>query len=301
MSARKNTARALVAPSRALGVTRGVDVATLHSAARDRSLVNALARGILVMEAFGKGGEIWLGNASIAQSVGLAKATVSRITQTLTTLGYLRYSANRRQYRLGVGVLALGYSALADIDVRKIARAKMQPLANEFNGIVGLVARDGFNIQHLETCHSTTSVVSLRIDADAVAPVVYTAFGQALLWALPQEERSSLLCQLQEQSEEQWGGIKQSLIHAFACIERDGYCVVYGRWHRDVNTVGVPLTLGGAQSSMAVGFTCLVGQRLRAQLHTEVGPRLVAAAAEINAELSSSYVSATEMSAQVKG
>jgi len=131
--------------------------------------------------------------------------------------------------RLGVGVLALGYSALADIDVRKVARARMQPLVNEFKGIVGLVARDGFNIQHLETCHSATSVISLRIDADAAARVVDTAFGQALLWALPQDEGASPLCQLQEQSEEQWRGIRQSLSHAFACIERDGFCVAYGR------------------------------------------------------------------------
>jgi DNA-binding IclR family transcriptional regulator len=251
---------------------------------RDRNLVHALVRGIGVIDAFGKN-DVWLGNAEIAQRVGLAKPTVSRITQTLTALGYLRYSADRRQYRLGVAVLALGYSALADIDVRKIARARLQALANEFNGIVGLVARDGFEILHLETCHSATSVISLRIDADALAPVVDTAFGQALLWAQPAKERASLLAQLQEQSGPRWPSIRQTLNHAFAAIDRDGFCVVYGRWHRDVNTVGVPLRQKRGEPPLALGFTCLVGQRVRAQLQTEVAPRLVVAGREIAKEL----------------
>jgi DNA-binding IclR family transcriptional regulator len=251
---------------------------------RDRNLVHALVRGIGIINAFGKN-DVWLGNAEIAQRVGLAKPTVSRMTQTLTALGYLRYSADRREYRLGIAVLALGYSAQANIDVRKIARAKMQMLANDFNGIVGLVARDGFEILHLESCHSATNVISLRIDAEAVAPVVDTAFGHALLWAQPAKERSSLLEQLQAKSGTRWPSVRQSLDHAFAAIDRDGFCVSYGRWHRDVNTVGVPLRQRRGDPPLALGFTCLVGQRVRTQIQVEIAPRLVAVGRDIAREL----------------
>ena len=52
--------------------------------------MTALARGLSVLRAFGPGNEP-LGNADIAARVDLAKPTVSRITFTLTELGYLKY------------------------------------------------------------------------------------------------------------------------------------------------------------------------------------------------------------------
>ena len=75
---------------------------------KDRQFVTALARGLEVLRCFRAENPI-LGNQEIAQKTGLPKPTVSRLTFTLTELGYLRYSKNLRKYQLGTAVLALGY------------------------------------------------------------------------------------------------------------------------------------------------------------------------------------------------
>jgi DNA-binding IclR family transcriptional regulator len=251
---------------------------------RNRSYVTALARGIAVLTAFGPDA-VWLGNAELALRVGLPKTTVSRITSTLTQLGYLRYSGSRRQYRLGPGVLTLGYSALADLDIRKLARRAMQEIADEFPGVVGLFARDGFQVMQLESCHGATGVLSFRLDEKGGAPLVDTAFGQALLWAVPQEERAGVVVQLERLPASGSPSVRQTLNHAFSALERDGFCMTYGRWQRDVNTVGVPLAPRHFAQPLALGFACLVGHPARAVLQARIAPRLLAAAASITRAL----------------
>lgn len=96
---------------------------------KDRNIVTAVSRGLSILSAFSPR-DVWLGNSEIAERTGLPKPTVSRLTETLMRLGYLHHSSRRRQYRLGVAVLTLGYAVLGDLDVRKVARPAMQALAD---------------------------------------------------------------------------------------------------------------------------------------------------------------------------
>src|SRR5579859_3630340 len=56
----------------------------------DRHFVTALARGLEVLASF-RHGDRMLGNQELSKRCGLAKSTVSRLTHTLTHLGYLIY------------------------------------------------------------------------------------------------------------------------------------------------------------------------------------------------------------------
>ena len=94
----------------------------------DRQMVRALARGLEVLRCF-KPGDRFLGNHEIAVRTGLPKPTISRLTHTLTNLGYLHYSEKFGKYYLGSAVLSLGYSMLANMDIRQIARPAMHDLA----------------------------------------------------------------------------------------------------------------------------------------------------------------------------
>ena len=60
-------------------------------AAKDRQFVTALARGLDILRAFTPRHPV-LGNNEIAQRAHLPKPTVTRLTYTLTQLGYLNYS-----------------------------------------------------------------------------------------------------------------------------------------------------------------------------------------------------------------
>ena len=66
-------------------------VADLGANDKDRNFVTALARGLDILRCFGPSDE-YLGNAELAKRTSIPRPTVSRMTATLTQLGYLRLS-----------------------------------------------------------------------------------------------------------------------------------------------------------------------------------------------------------------
>ncbi len=86
-------------------------------AATDRSFVVALSRGLDVLRAFHPNDGL-LGNQEIAARTNLPKPTVSRLTYTLTKLGYLTPVPRFEKYQLAPSAMALGYAALANLGVR---------------------------------------------------------------------------------------------------------------------------------------------------------------------------------------
>src|SRR5690242_20699779 len=106
---------------------------------RDRQFVEALARGLDVLRAFrAEDGGGLLGNQEIAARTGLPKPTVSRLTYTLTKLGYLVHSERLGKYRLGTPVLSLGYAVLGAAGIHQAARPLMQALADSIDASVSL-------------------------------------------------------------------------------------------------------------------------------------------------------------------
>src|SRR6201982_4059781 len=92
----------------------------------DPSFATTLAHGLDVLAAF-RNASGSLSNADLAERTGLSRPTVSRLTYTLTQLGYLKRDPKGR-FELGLGVLATAYPLLSAIKVRQMAR----PLMREF-------------------------------------------------------------------------------------------------------------------------------------------------------------------------
>ena len=87
----------------------------------DPDFVNALARGLAILRAF-QLDEPLMGNVELAEATGLPKSTISRLSFTLTQLGYLRYREEYGKYELAAGVVALAYPYIARLTVPTIAR-----------------------------------------------------------------------------------------------------------------------------------------------------------------------------------
>src|ERR1700688_1436768 len=94
----------------------------------DRHFVTALARGLEVLACF-RHGDRMLGNQEFSKRCGLAKSTVSRLTHTLTSLGYLIYVEESAKYSLGPAPLSLGSAMLSKLDIRKLAHPLIEQLA----------------------------------------------------------------------------------------------------------------------------------------------------------------------------
>ncbi|MDM0032441.1 helix-turn-helix domain-containing protein [Variovorax sp. J22P271] len=108
----------------------------------DRHFVAALARGLQVLQAF-KSGEERLGNQELAERCSLPKSTVSRLTYTLTKLGFLHHDDDAGRYRLGMATLSLGGTTLSRLDAKEVSRPIMQKLADSTQCLVALSMREG--------------------------------------------------------------------------------------------------------------------------------------------------------------
>lgn len=256
-----------------VGVQDEIVIFSDEDAGKDRQFVNALARGLEILRCF-RHGEVYLANTELSKRTGLPKPTISRLTYTLTKLGYLDFSADLGKYQLGAGVLALGYSLLSGMDIRKLARPGMQELAEYSQCNVALGIRDRLNMVYVESCRGSAAV-ALRRDVGSRIPLANTSMGRALMCGLPQGERDFLMDHIRLRNEEQWPAIKAGLEQSFKDYQDYGFCLSAGDWEKNIAAVGVPLLDTDGQKMMA--FNCGGPSFLvtREMLMDDLGPRLV--------------------------
>ena len=159
-------------------------------AATDRSFVVALSRGLDVLRAFHPNDGL-LGNQEIAARTNLPKPTISRLTYTLTKLGYLTPVPRFEKYQLAPSAMALGYAALANLGVRHLSEPYREELMRETGGAVAVGGRDRHSMIYFG--QSRNGLLGVQLDVGSRVPIATTAMGRAYLWALPDEERAALL------------------------------------------------------------------------------------------------------------
>lgn len=246
--------------------------------------VRVLARGLAILRAFTPRNE-WLSNHEIAGKTALPRPTVSRLTANLTGLGYLIYSTGLRKFRLGPSVLALGYGSLANLDIRVLARAPLQQLADDEDALVVLASRDGLAMVANEVFQSRKSLFMLHVNVGSRLVLPYSAMGQALLAAMPHGERGGILRDIQREFRRDWPRIKGLIDASVEQYARMGFCTTLATLEADINGIATPVDAPGAPHSFTIG---LAGPALRfpaARLVTEIGPRLLGIRHELETRL----------------
>jgi DNA-binding IclR family transcriptional regulator len=223
---------------------------SIEAASGERHFVTALARGLEVLACFRKS-EALLGNQEIAARCNLPKSTVSRLTYTLTRLGYLHYVEPLAKYRLGTAILALGASMLARLDVRNIARPMMEEVATFSNAHVGLGARDRLSMVYVE-CFRGQAAVSLTLDVGSRISISTSAFGRAFLAACTAEERAPILDEIRAIDEISWPQTRDGIEKAIEDHRTLGCTCSFGDWQDNVNAIAVGFRPGGGLPAMAV-------------------------------------------------
>ena len=239
----------------------------------DRKFVTALARGLEVLRAFTPS-EGLLGNGEIAERTGLPKPTVSRLTYTLTKLGYLAHVERLAKYQLAPAALALGYTALANIRIRQLARTHLQELADYASAVVALGTRDRLDLIYLELARSKHGAM-LRLMQGSRLPIANTAMGRALIAGMPEAEQTWLLGYIKRQEGKNWPKVKASIERAIKDFETRGFTLSIGDWERDISAVGVPLVASDGSGVFAFNCGAPSFQFTRERLEGDIGPRLV--------------------------
>lgn len=239
---------------------------------KGRNFVTALARGLEILRCFGPTDE-YLGNAELAKRTRIPRPTVSRMTATLTQLGYLRYAEQLEKYRLGPGILDLGYRYLAGEGVRDIARPYMQELADATDCLVAMGAPDNNAITYIQTCQGSGPMV-LRLTVGSRVDMATSACGRAFMAGLRPQDREPYYQQMRAASPDAWPEQLKGLERAYKEYEKYGFCTSDAEWNREVSAVGAPLVLENGTQVLA--FNCGGSSlRLSRRVLTEnLGPRL---------------------------
>lgn len=282
-AARAELAAGGEAPSARMIVRRPRKIETDPGEAADsRLFVTALARGLEILSAF-RIGDGPLGNQELSRRSGLPKPTVSRMTHTLTQLGYLTFDPRTETYELGGRALSLGYAAISNVDIRRVARPIIEEIVERGNVHIALTMRDKLMILAVDTWEGR-SLVGLRMPPGARMPIATTAGGKAYLAAVPESEREAVLDQVRSQHGDEWPRIRRSVEDAAREIERRGFCLSLGEWQSDINGAGAAVRLpNGSVYALALGGPAYLVQR--EQLELEFGPLLYSAASRIEAQL----------------
>jgi len=270
-----------------IGIAGAVaDGTSAASSGKNRNFIEPLARGLSILQAFTPR-DRWLGNQEIAARVHLPNATVNRLMKTLTKLGYLSISPRRRQYRLAAPVLGLGYAAGANNRVRLLMRSHMQQLSDQFNVFTLLGERHRLDIVLLDVCHSSSSILTLRLDQGSRVPMAETALGWALMSALPATEKAYLFTHMKEKYQDRWPVVEQRINRAFSQIEVNGYCVSLGAWRSEISTAAIPLLSADHSSVVVLGCAAPAPYLPINRMKQEIGPALLALTKQMRAELPS--------------
>ncbi|RKK02230.1 IclR family transcriptional regulator [Pseudoroseomonas wenyumeiae] len=239
----------------------------------DRQFIQVLARAMDILRAFTAEDSV-LGNQELAERTGLPKATVSRLTYTMTKLGQLSYLPRFAKYQLGLGLVPLGQLALDNLAIRQVAAPLMRHLAEETNASVSLGSRDGLSMLYIEH-FSPRTAVALQLRIGSRVPLGLTAMGRAYYAVATDAERAALDARFALAEPERWPMIQQGLQEAREMHAALGFTISVGDWNRTVHAAGAAFALstGGI---VAVNCGAPAFMLSRERILQEIGPRLAA-------------------------
>jgi len=243
---------------------------------------NAVARGLAILRTFQFDRKL-LGNVEIAQATGLPKPTVSRLTYTLTQLGYLRYLPEFGKYELAAGVVSLAYPYLVNMPTPTIARPLMEALAEKTRTNVGLGVHEGLSILYLEYALGEVNP-NRRQRVGFRVPLVRTAMGRACIAAMQANERERLYNELKDHYRKEWPQLRAELEDAVEQVDRRGFCIAAGTFLKTTNSVAVPFVHTDGRTLMAFNSQGNAAAQTQAVMERN-GKRLLELAAQVRQRL----------------
>jgi DNA-binding IclR family transcriptional regulator len=238
----------------------------------DRYFITALARGLDVLSCF-RAADRELTNLQIAERCSLPKSTVTRITYTLTKLGYL-VQDDAGRYALGTATLGLGSAMLSRLDIRQLARPMLQELADFSGTTVSIAVRDRLSMIYVEVCRSTAAL-ALSLQVGNRMQLAGTAIGRAYLVRAAEQERKDILSRCLELDEDAYQKMREGLEKGLRDQAQYGCTTSFGDWQPDINGIAVGFLPIGGNQIMSLNCGGPASSVSPEYLLEEVRPRLI--------------------------
>ncbi|MFQ5422208.1 MAG: IclR family transcriptional regulator [Anaerolineae bacterium] len=155
--------------------------------------IESLRRGLQVLSLFDRDtGALSL--TEIKNAAGLNKTTAFRIISTLESAGYLERDPETKKYRPGLKVLQLGFTAIASLEFRQVARPYLRQLSQGVNETVSLSVLDGMEVVYVDRVRKQ-QIVGVVLGIGSRIPAQCGSMGKVMLAHLPAEELAQRLSQ----------------------------------------------------------------------------------------------------------
>jgi len=209
---------------------------------KDRNFVTALARGLDVLRCF-RPNETDLTNQDFAERTGLPRPTISRLTHTLCKLDYLVLDERTGSYRLGAGVLSLGFGVLSGMEIGERAASEMRALRNGPNSYITCALGECHRLDVVYVAvQRSREDVSLTMHVGSRLPLFFSAIGRSILVGMTDGDRAQVLELACETDPDLASSYREGCDTALRDYDRLGYCTGYGDWREDVNGIAVPVS-----------------------------------------------------------
>lgn len=157
-----------------------------------RNLVNSLAKGLRVLEAFtAERPELTL--SEVAALAKLDPGTAFRMLNTLVMVGYVSRIPDSKRFRLTLKVTDLGLHAIGRADLRELARPILRSLVGQVNEAASLGVLDGADILYIERVRAGLTRIGVDIRIGTTIPAFWSTIGEAMLAFLPPRELDRIL------------------------------------------------------------------------------------------------------------
>ncbi|MDL4774050.1 MULTISPECIES: IclR family transcriptional regulator [Thermomonosporaceae] len=186
------------------------------------------------------GGPQYLGVSAISRELGLSKAVVYRILQSLVSREILETDADTAGYRLGPAAVALGVSALRRFDARNAAAPVLRRLRDETGEtttLSGLVGDERVYLDQYVSPHE----IKMTVEIGRRFPLHAGSSGKVILASLPEERRAAVLARPLAALTGRTVTDEETLRRQLADAAREGVAVSLGERQADAGSVAAPL------------------------------------------------------------
>jgi len=247
-------------------------------------VVPGLQRGLQILRIFNRD-RTEVGAPEIARELRIPRSTVFRLMQTLEYMGLLEKVNNSSDYRLGVGVLSLGFEFLASLEVTEVAQPVLQKLRDETGFSTHLVIRDGWDVVFVVKAAAKTTFAS-SVNIGTRLPAHGTVLGRMLLADLSEDELkqvypSGKLSEFSDQT-------PTTLSELTNLLEQDrkrGYAISEAYFENGIGSVAAPVRDFSRRVIAAINVTYQDGTIKRSDVKGKILKNVLQAAEELSRQL----------------
>jgi IclR family transcriptional regulator, pca regulon regulatory protein len=244
--------------------------------------VQSLERGLAVLCAFSRERpELTL--SEVARETRLSRATARRLLRTLCALGYM--STEGKNFRLTPKVLDIGYAYVSSLALSDLALPTMESLSEQIHESCSAAVLDGAEVVYVARV-PTKRIMTIALALGSRLPAVATSMGRVLLADLPDDERHDFLVRTRLVAHTEHTIVDPAALERVLCdVRSQGWCLVDQELEIGLRSIAAPLHDSTGRAVAAMNISTQAGRVTLDRMRTELVPRLLAAAGEIDERL----------------